>query len=166
MIRTSLPISLGQSTFGALMGLYTENYRLIQRLLPAAPIREGRYISSVDDGLDLCLDVLAMHNYTVELRLSYSLTDPVTGMPDPSAYLRVYRDSLQAEATHCYVGRRWQDVLGVRPSGEEIIRHRLRMNNFLSKWLDYLDGLGHHCGSVKFVGAVQSAATNKTAATA
>ena len=148
------------------MGLYNENYRLIQRLLPPAPMREGRYVSSVDDGLDLCLDVLAIHAYTVELRLSYSLTDPVTGMPDPSAYLRVYRDSVQAEATHCYVGRRWQDVLGLRPSGQEVFKHRLRMNTFLCKWLDYLDGLGHHCGSVTFVGALQPAEAKKTAATA
>jgi len=83
------------------------------------------------------------HAHTVELRLSYAMTDPVTGAPDPSAALRAYTDSRQAEATHCYVGRRWQDVLGVRPSPQAMMGHRLRMNSFLSKWLIYLDSQGH-----------------------
>ncbi len=56
-----------------------------------------------------------VHPYTLELRLSYLIERPVTGQPDPSAYVRVYRDARQAEVTHCYVGRRWQDVLGLLP---------------------------------------------------
>lgn len=144
---------LRPSQLGWLMGLYADNYRLIQRLLPEPALAPGRYLSSIDDGLDLSLDVLACHAYTQELRLSYSLTDPVTGMPDPSAYLRIYHDSRQAEVTHCYVGHRWQDVLGLRPSNRQVLQHRLRMNNFLAKWLDYLDGQGHHCGSLRHIGA-------------
>lgn len=149
---TTLMQRLRPSQLAWLMGLYGENYRLIQRLLPSASMAEGRYLSSVDDGLDLHLDVLAHHPYTLELRLSYSLTDPITGLPDPSAYLRLYHDSRQAEATHCYVGRRWQDVLGLRPTRRALLEHRLRMNSFLAKWLEYLDGLGHHCGSVRYLG--------------
>ena len=41
--------------------------------------------------------------------------------PDPSAYVRLYRDARQAEVTHCYVGRHWQDVLGLRPSVQALV---------------------------------------------
>ena len=71
------------------------------------------------------------------------LTDPVTGEPDPSAYLRMYRDARQVETTHCYVGRRWQDVVGMYPPPRELISHRMRMNTFLGKWLEYLADRGH-----------------------
>lgn len=89
------------------------------------------------------LDVLDQHRYTTELRLSYGLVDPLTGEPDPSAYLRLYRDARQVEATHCYVGRRWQDVIGMFPPPAEVIGHRMRMNTFLGKWLQYLAERGH-----------------------
>ena len=85
----------------------------------------------------------ALLAYTVELRLSYSLLDPVTGEPDPSAHLRLYRDARQVEATHCYIGRRWQDVIGMYPPPAEVVGHRLRMNTFLGKWLHYLAEQGH-----------------------
>ena len=84
-----------------------------------------------------------MHPYTLELRLSYRMHDPVTGQPDPSAYVRIYRDARQAEVTHCYIGRHWQDTLGLFPSPKVLFGHRLRMNSFLNKWLDYLASQGH-----------------------
>jgi uncharacterized protein len=67
----------------------------------------------------------------------------VTGEPDPSAHLRCYRDARVAEVTHCYVGRRWQDVLGLNASARTVVGHRLRMNSFLSKWLEFLGEQGH-----------------------
>ena len=87
--------------------------------------------------------MLANHRYTQELRLSYLLCDPVTGQPDPSAHVRLYRDAGLAEATHCYVGRRWQDVIGLDAPARQIIGYRLRMNTFLGKWLGYLSRQGH-----------------------
>jgi uncharacterized protein YqiB (DUF1249 family) len=57
--------------------------------------------------------------------------------------VRVYRDARLAEATHCYVGRRWQDALGMHPSARSVLAHRLQMNAFLNKWLDYLAEQGH-----------------------
>lgn len=129
--------------FGWLMGLYSENHVRLGRLFDTAGLTPGRYVSSVGDGLDLRLDVLEQHRYTSELRLTYAITDPVTGEPDPSAYLRVYHDARQLEATHCYVGRRWQDVIGMNPPPAELIGHRLRMNTFLGKWLEYLAERGH-----------------------
>ena len=141
------------SRFGWLMGLYSENFARIGGLLDLAKLPAGRYISSVGDGLNVSVDVLERHAHTVELRLSYTLKDPVTGLPDPSAVVRVYLDSHQAEATHCYVGRHWQDVLGLRPSPEVMMGHRLRMNSFLSKWLGYLAELGHRRETLRCAGS-------------
>jgi len=131
------------SRFGYLMGLYSENYLRLQRLFAVNSLEADRYRSSLDDGLDLCLDVLERHPYTLELRLTYAVRDPLTGQPDPSAFLRCYRDAQMAEVTHCYVGRGWQDVLGLDADARTIIGHRLRMNAFLSKWLEYLAEQGH-----------------------
>ncbi|MFO7340375.1 MAG: DUF1249 domain-containing protein [Lysobacteraceae bacterium] len=131
------------SRFGWLMALYAENHARLTRLFAPARLGTGSYVSSVGDGLDLRLDVLERHRYTLELRLTYDLRDPVTGEPDPSAFLRLYNDARQVETTHCYVGRRWQDVIGLYPPPAELIGHRLRMNTFLGKWLEYLAERGH-----------------------
>ena len=126
-----------------LMGLYGENYQRMARLLDLRELAPGAYLSRCVNGLDLVVEVLEVHPYTLELRLSYRMNDPVTGQPDPSAYVRIYRDARQAEVTHCYIGRHWQDVLGLHPSAKVMFGHRLRMNSFLNKWLDYLLGQGH-----------------------
>ena len=137
------------SRFGWLMALYAENHGRLARLFAPAGLAPGRYVSSVGDGLDVVLDVVERHAYTVELRLSYDLCDPVTGQPDPSAHIRLYRDARQAEATHCYVGRRWQDVIGMYPPPAEVVGHRLRMNTFLGKWLQYLAEQGHGVATLR-----------------
>jgi uncharacterized protein YqiB (DUF1249 family) len=129
--------------FGWLMALYAENYGRLARLFAPADLTPGHYVSSIGDGLDLQLDVIQTHRYTVELRITYGIIDPQTGEPDPSAFVRVYRDARQAEATHCYVGRRWQDVIGMFPPPAELISHRMRMNTFLGKWVEYLAERGH-----------------------
>lgn len=131
------------SRFGYLMGLYAENHVRLERMFAPETLVASRYRSSIDDGLDLRIDVLERHAYTTELRLTYAMTDPVTGEPDPSAYVRFYRDAKLVEATHCYVGRRWQDVLGMHPSAATMLGHRLRMNSFLGKWLQFLAEQGH-----------------------
>ncbi len=146
MIATSQPLVVlprPPSRFGYLMGLYGENHARLQRLFAVAELQADAYRSSVDDGLDIYLEVLERHAYTLELRLSYAVRDPETGNPDPSAYVRCYQDARMAEATHCYAGRRWQDVLGLDADARTVIGHRLRMNAFLSKWLEYLADQGH-----------------------
>lgn len=145
------------SRFGWLMALYAENHAHLVRLFAPGDLVPGRYVSSVGDGLDLYLDVIETHRYTVELRLTYNLTDPVTGEPDPSAYVRLYRDARQAEATHCYVGRRWQDTIGMFPPPAELIGHRVRMNTFLGKWLEYLAEQGHGVATLRPADAVELA---------
>jgi len=131
------------SRFAWLMGLYAENFQRLTRLFEPQDLDAGHYRSEIGDGLELRLDVIEQHRYTTELRMSYAMPDPVTGEPDPSAYLRLYRDARQVEATHCYVGRRWQDVIGMYPPPAEVIGHRMRMNTFLGKWLEYLAERGH-----------------------
>jgi uncharacterized protein len=126
-----------------LMGLYAENYQRAEYLFNTVEMHPGLYYSRGHDGLILNLEVIEVHAYTLELKLSYDMLDEVSGQPDPSAFVRIYRDTEQAEVTHCYVGRQWQDVLGLRPSTKVMVGHRLRMNSFLNKWLDYLDIQGH-----------------------
>lgn len=135
--------------FGWLMALYTENHARMTRLFEPADLAAGAYVSEIADGLPLFLDVIEQHRYTTELRLSYAMRDPVTGEPDPSAYLRLYHDTRQLEATHCYIGRRWQDVIGMFPPPAEVVGHRLRMNTFLGKWLQYLAERGHGVATLK-----------------
>ncbi len=137
------------SRFGWLMGLYAENHAHLVRLFEPAQLARGHYLSSIGDGLDLQLDIVERHAYTVELRMSYGVLDAETGCPDPSASLRMYLDARQVEATHCYVGRRWQDVIGMYPPPERILDHRLRMNTFLGKWLQYLGERGHGVATLR-----------------
>lgn len=137
------------SRFGWLMGLYAENHARLQRLFEPADLACGEYSSAIGDGLDLQLEVIERHAYTVELRMSYGLIDPKTGLRDPSASLRLYRDARQVEATHCYAGRRWQDVIGMYPPPKQILDHRLRMNTFLGKWLEYLGEQGHGVATLR-----------------
>ncbi|MFT3757143.1 MAG: DUF1249 domain-containing protein [Pseudoxanthomonas sp.] len=137
------------SRFGWLMAMYAENFSHLNRLFAPGDLAEGRYVSSIGDGMDLYLDVIQTHRYTVELRLTYGLIDPVSGEPDPSAYVRLYRDARQAEATHCYVGRRWQDAIGLFPPPAALIGHRVRMNTFLGKWLEYLAECGHGVATLR-----------------
>lgn len=137
------------SRFGWLMGLYAENHARLQRLFEPADLACGDYVSVIGDGLDLHLQIVEQHAYTVELRMSYGLIDPLTGLHDPSAHLRLYRDARQVEATHCYAGHRWQDVIGMFPPPQRILDHRLRMNTFLGKWLQYLAEQGHGVATLK-----------------
>lgn len=128
--------------FTWLMDLYADNYlRLVDLVDP--DIRPGTYLSEGRDGLLLRMDMLERHQYTLELKLSYTLQDDCTGALDPSAHVRIYLDSRQAEASHCYIGRRWQDTLGIHPSPDRMVSHRLRMNGFLNKWLQYLKLQAH-----------------------
>jgi uncharacterized protein len=129
--------------FAWLMGLYADNYWRLVRGLGPDNLEVARYRSSVGDGLDLSIDVVERHPYTLELRLSYLFRDAATGAPDPSAFVRVYRDAQLAEVTACYVGARLQDVLGLHPEPRTVMQHRLRMNAFLGKWLEYLEARGH-----------------------
>lgn len=146
---TTAPRLYRPNRFGYLMGLYAENYLRLTRMFGPEQLAGNRFRSSVGDGLDLRLDVIERHPYTIQMRLTYDLADPITGQPDPSAFLRLYRDARQVEATHCYVGRRWQDTLGLDASPKSVLGYRLQINAFLNKWLEYLAEQGHSCATLE-----------------
>ncbi len=134
--------------FEFLMGLYAENYHRLARLFAPQELVPGRYVSSIDDGLDVHLQVLERHPYTLELELTYDLVDEQTGLRTPSAQLRVYTDAHVAEALHCHPGRHLWQVLGPFPPARTVLQHRLRMNGFLTRWLEYLAEQGHSLGTL------------------
>ncbi|OZB59095.1 MAG: hypothetical protein B7X39_13485 [Lysobacterales bacterium 14-68-21] len=134
--------------FEFLMGLYAENYHRLARLFAPQELVPGRYVSSIDDGLDVHLQVLERHPYTLELELTYDLIDEQTGLRTPSAQLRVYTDAHVAEALHCHPGRHLWQVLGPFPPARTVLQHRLRMNGFLTRWLEYLAEQGHSLGTL------------------
>jgi len=139
------------SRFAWLMALYAENHGRLQKLFAPESLALGSHVSTGRDGLDLRVDLVECHPYTIELRLSYPQLRE-GGQPDPIAWVRHYCDTRQAEVTHCHVGRRWQDVLGLQPPLTTIIDHRMRMNVFFSKWLEYLGEQGHSPGTLRSLG--------------
>ncbi len=133
-----------QSRLSRLMGLYADNYWKITTLFGPQRLIAGTYLSSCGDGLDLCLKVFERAPYTLELKLGYAeITDAKTGAPEPNAHLRLYADARLCEVTACYLDSKIEDVLGRFPKAGTVFDHRVRMNAFLNKWLEYLAGCGH-----------------------
>jgi len=137
------PLMSSPGRFGFLMGLYAENYERLARLFDPQRLQVGSYVSCVGDGLDVHLRIQERHPYTLELELTYGFVDAHTGRRAPSAQLRVYTDARQAEVLHCYPGRHLWQVLGPFPPARGVLQYRLRMNGFLSRWLEYLREQGH-----------------------
>ncbi|HWG09944.1 MAG TPA: DUF1249 domain-containing protein [Rhodanobacteraceae bacterium] len=147
--RPSRASALLPGRFTWLMGLYAENHQRLVRLFAPQRLSPGEYISSVGDGLDLQLSIQQRHPYTVELGLSYVLLDAATGRPAPSAQLRMYLDAHTTEALHCQPGRELWQVLGPLAPARSVLQHRLRMNSFLNRWLEYLAEQGHSIGTLE-----------------
>lgn len=137
--------------FDWLMGLYDENHQRLVRLFAPQRLAEGAYRSSVGDGLDVCLSLQSRHPYTLEIGLSYVMLDAGTGQPAPSAQLRSYLDARLTEALHCQPGRNLWQVLGPFAPARSVLQHRLRMNAFLNRWLEYLAEQGHSLATLERV---------------
>lgn len=135
--------------FDWLMGLYAENHHRLARLFAPERLAVGEYVSSVDDGLDVRLSVQDRHPYTLELGLTYAVLDATTGNPAPSAQLRSYLDAHMTEALHCEPGRDLWQVLGPLAPARNVMLHRLRMNRFLNRWLEYLGEQGHSLATLE-----------------
>ena len=142
------PVTWLPSRFGYLMGLYAENYHRLVRLFPVPELACGVYGSSIGDGMDVHLEVIARQPFTIDVELSYALLDPGTGRRTPSAQLRVYLDAHVAEAMHCEPGKQLWQVLGPFPEARGVLQHRLRMASFLNRWLEYLAEQGHSAGTL------------------
>ena len=155
----SLAVALLPDRFGWLMGLYAENHQRLARLFAPHRLPAGEFVSSVGDGLDVRLSVQERHPYTLELGLSYALLDASTGHPAPSAQLRSYLDAHMTEALHCEPGRDLWQVLGPFAPARNVMLHRLRMNRFLDRWLEYLAEQGHSLATLERIVAEPALAT-------
>ncbi len=149
--RRSFAATLLPDRFGWLMGLYTENHHRLARLFAPHRLAVGEYLSSVGDGLDVRLSVQDRHPYTLELGLTYDVLDASTGNLAPSAQLRCYLDAHVTEALHCQPGRDLWQVLGPLAPTRNVLQHRIRMNGFLNRWLEYLGEQGHSVATLQSV---------------
>ncbi len=156
--RRSFAAAFLPGRFDWLMGLYAENHKRLARLFAPERLSVGEYISSVGDGLDVHLSVQERHPYTLELGLSYVLLDETTGNPAPSAQLRSYLDAHMTEALHCEPGRDLWQVLGPLAPARNVMQHRLRMNGFLNRWLEYLAEQGHSLATLERMRSASEAA--------
>lgn len=145
------PLDVLPSRFAWLMGLYAENYRRLARLFAPQRLATGRYRSSIGDGLDVRLDVLERHRYTIDLHLSYAFVDSTSGEPAPSAQLRMYNDAHAAEVLACCANRRLVNAIGPVQPAREVFDRRLQRSTFLSRWLEYLAEQGHSIGTLEVV---------------
>lgn len=143
------PSSLLPSRFSWLMGLYAENYHRLSHSFAPQRLALGSYRSSLDDGLDLRLDVLERHAYTLDLHLTYDFLDSETGEPAPSAQLRMYHDAHMAEVLDCRADRRLVRAIGPLRPARDVFQRRLRMSLFLNRWLEYLAEQGHSAGTLE-----------------
>lgn len=143
------PQSLLPSRFSWLMGLYAENYHRLTRLFAPKDLAIGSYLSTLDDGLDVRLDVLERHRYTLDLHLTYCFVDSETGESAPSAQLRMYNDAHMAEVLDCRADRRLSRVLGPLRPARSVFQQRVRMSSFLNRWLEYLAEQGHSIGTLE-----------------
>lgn len=145
--RTETP----PSRFGWLMGLHAENYHRLVRMFAPQRLAPGRYRSSVGDRLDIVLDVLEHHPYTIDLNLSYLMTDGLTGKRQPGARIRMYRDARMAEVLSLCEDAPLQDVVVRLLPARALFDKRLRRSSFLNRWLEYLAEQGHSMGSLELV---------------
>lgn len=152
------PAAVLPSRFAWLMGLHAENYHRLARLFAPARLAVGSYRSSLDDGLDLRLDVLERHRYTLDLHLSYEFVDAVTGEPSPSAQLRMYEDAHMAEVLDLCADRRLVRAIGPLQPGRDLFQRRMRMSSFLNRWLEYLAEQGHSVGTLERLAGVAAVA--------
>jgi uncharacterized protein YqiB (DUF1249 family) len=54
-----------------------------------------------------------------------------------------------AEALHCHPGQHLWQILGPFPPAHSVFQYRLRMNRFLSRWLEYLAEQRHGVDTLK-----------------
>jgi len=150
------PASLLPGRFAWLMGLHAENYHRLARLFAPQELAIGSYVSTLDDGLDLRLDVRERHRYTLDLHLTYCFVDSETGARAPSADLRMYHDARMAEVLACRSGTTLVRELGTFVPARGVFRQRARMSSFLNRWLEYLAGQGHSAGTLEPCAAGES----------
>lgn len=126
------------------MDLCEENYRYLLKLAPQLRELEGRFLSRIDNGVDLYLEIQEQTPYTTLVHLTYYFEHAEGQRPNPDIRLRVYHDSAQAEVLDLH-----QNVLQLDwDPHNPLLEQKWKANLFLSKWLAYClqQGHGFHTG--------------------
>lgn len=123
--------------FEWLLGLYTDNFERLRRLVDARHMVPGRYFNEAPGQPALVLDLLEQQPYTTLLRLSVRFAESVPA-EDPESYWRVYHDARQAEVTHCRFDAHRVRLFAPNTPARLIAQYRRRMNSFANKWLEHL----------------------------
>ena len=112
-------------------------YSLFFRL--AAEVRQlpAHQEQRTEGEFPLFLTLLEENRYTTTLLLTYRFTDADGAVEEPSAKIRLYHDSAQAEVLSMSQGESLRSFLSLVQEGEENLDARWRLNLFLSHWLRY-----------------------------
>ncbi len=148
-----IPLRVMPNAFEWLLGLYSDNYLRLQRLLDAKSLAVGRYINACPGKSDLILDVLEQQPYTSLLRLSLRFVESQPS-EDPESYWRVYHDAKQAEVTHCRFDAHRVRLFAPNTPARLIAHYRRRMNSFANKWLEQLIDDGYASDAWELSGPV------------
>lgn len=141
------------NAFEWLLGLYSDNFERLKRLVDARQMVPGRYLREVEGQPALLLDVLEQQPYTTLLRLSLRFADSMPA-EDPESYWRVYHDARQAEVTHCRFDAHRVRLFAPDTPARLIAQYRRRMNSFANKWLEHLLESGYADGHWRLIGGV------------
>ena len=122
-----------------LMSLYEQNYLQLRLLAPKVRHLDAQeYVSTIDVGLPLYLQVIEQQKYTTTINLSFRFISKNRYPKQPDLLIRVYHDAQSAEVLSGLVhGQRYvrRKARGLKTS--------LESNRFLYKWLRYCLHQGH-----------------------
>ena len=121
----------------SLMGLYEENSSLLFRLIPEIRSLEVGSEQQLENPLPLILKIQEQSPYTTTLNLTHRFIGESGEEEEPSAKIRLYYDSDQAEVLSMSQGESLRSFLSLIKSGEENLDARWRLNLFLNHWLRY-----------------------------
>jgi uncharacterized protein YqiB (DUF1249 family) len=139
------------NAFEWLLGLYSDNFERLRKLVDARQLTPGRYVREIEGHPALLLDLLEQQPYTTLLRLSLRFVDSEPA-EDPESYWRVYHDARQAEVTHCRFDAHRVRLFAPDTPARLIAQYRRRMNSFANKWLEHLLDVGYGGGQWLLIG--------------
>jgi uncharacterized protein len=157
LARALRDVTPGMSGLDYLLKLYEENFALVRQLLGSVRDCSGANLSHVPGKPPLWLEVIEQQPYTTIARLTHSFNSDKGIVLDPNAYVRIYHDTRQVEATHCHIGAHLKKIYSLDVPLHEVNQKRLRMTVFLNKWLRYLLDAGHQPSSFAPVDALPKA---------
>ncbi len=128
----------------SLMALYEENFDLFLRLVPDVRSRQLDTEYIADGEFSLFLKVAEENRYTTTLVLTHRFVGISGSEEEPSAKIRLYHDSQQAEVMSMSQGESLRSFLSLVRGGEENLDARWRLNLFLNHWLRHCLDQGYN----------------------